>query len=326
MAATATVLPFTPLTAQFDQIIQRDTMTNSTFTSGASFSKLAFLITRSALHVGCGEALGDVDQPVARQPGTQMPYIPGQALKRSCKDHAGLDTEQLALLFGNDQGRAGHLAPQDASLLLLPVASGRGGQAWVTSPSLLISYFRKASACGAPSGPWPSTSPQEGEVVLADSGSPLLDGTGPQSAVQLGAYRLSTSAPSKDWASSLGLLVSQAFASEDPQWQALVLARTVVVHDDMMLSLAKQLDVCTRNVIGDDGVAINLWREESVPEDSVFYTPLVAHAADSTGQRHGLKAAQQWLSARAERPLMLQVGGNASLGQGWMRLHLGRKA
>lgn len=301
-------------------------MTNSPLTSSASFSKLAFLITRSALHVGCGEAVGDIDQPVARQPGTQMPYIPGQALKRSSKDHAGLDTDQQALLFGNDQGRPGHLAPQDASLLLLPVASGRGGQAWVTSPSLLISYLRKASACGAPGGSWPTNFPQEGEVALADPASPLLDGAGPQSSVQLGEYRLASSAASAAWASSLTALVEQAFASEDPQWQALVLARTVVVHDDMMLSLAKRLDVRTRNAIGDDGVAINLWREESVPEDSVFYSPLVAHAADSSGERLGLKAAQQWLAALAEEPLMLQVGGNASLGQGWMRLHLGRNA
>lgn len=301
-------------------------MTKNPLISSASFSALAFLITRSALHVGCGEAVGDIDQPIARQPGTQMPYIPGQALKRSSKDHAVLSADQQVLLFGNDQGRPGHLAPQDASLLLLPVASGRGGQAWVTSPSLLISYFRKASACGVALGPWPHSFPQESEVMLADPVSPLLEHTASQRVVQLGEYRLSVAVSSADWIATLTALVHQAFASEDPHWQALVLARTVVVHDDMMLSMAKRLDVRTRNAIGDEGVAVNLWREESVPEDSVFYTPLVAHAADSSGQRLGLKAALQWLDTLAAEPLLLQVGGNASLGQGWLRLHLGAAA
>jgi CRISPR/Cas system CMR subunit Cmr4 (Cas7 group RAMP superfamily) len=188
---------------------------------------------------------------------------------------------------------------------------------------LLSAFIRKAAQSGMAVGDCLAEGPTPAEVWLATPDSPLLIDGPTSPAVQLGEYRLSAQQASDPLRRMLGEIIAQAFADEPASWQTLVLKRTVLVHDNQMLALAERLDVRTRNAVGDDGTAANLWREECVPEDSVFHTTLNACPVDSSGASAGLEAVDAWLQKLAGHPLLLQLGGNASLGQGWMRLHLG---
>ncbi len=123
-----------------------------------------FLMTVDPVHVGTGGArLGRVDNPIVREPGTNLPKIPGSSLhgvirtyaahrygKPQCagqgqeregrEGHCGRPTCPICYTFGyardREGGRAGVVAIGDARILLFPVYS-MVGPVWVTSPSAL---------------------------------------------------------------------------------------------------------------------------------------------------------------------------------------------
>ncbi len=121
-----------------------------------------FLMTVDPVHVGTGGArLGRVDNPIVREPGTNLPKIPGSSLhgvirtyaahrygKPQCagqgqqegRKHCGRPTCPICYTFGyardREGGRAGVVAIGDARILLFPVYS-MVGPVWVTSPSAL---------------------------------------------------------------------------------------------------------------------------------------------------------------------------------------------
>ena len=121
-----------------------------------------FLMTVDPVHVGTGGArLGRVDNPIVREPGTNLPKIPGSSLhgvirtyaahrygKPQCagqgqqegRQHCGRPTCPICYTFGyardREGGHAGVVAIGDARILLFPVYS-MVGPVWVTSPTAL---------------------------------------------------------------------------------------------------------------------------------------------------------------------------------------------
>lgn len=122
------------------------------------------LMTLDPVHVGTGGyRLGRVDLSIAREPGTNLPKIPGTSLagaarsyaamryeKLQCagqgggdrpeKQHCGLNACPICYTFGNirgtEGGNAGAVGLADAQLLLCPVHS-MAGPIWVTTKSRL---------------------------------------------------------------------------------------------------------------------------------------------------------------------------------------------
>ena len=105
-------------------------------------TKIFHLHALSALHVGTGQGVGVVDLPIARAKATNLPLVPGSALKGVLRDEAqsqlGLKDDQIRSLFGPDNtvedSHAGALALGDAHLLLLPIRSFAGTVA-LSAPS-----------------------------------------------------------------------------------------------------------------------------------------------------------------------------------------------
>ena len=123
-----------------------------------------FLMTVDPVHVGTGGArLGRVDNPIVREPGTNLPKIPGSSLhgvirtyaahrygKPQCagqgqeregrKGHCGRPTCPICYTFGyardREGGRAGVVAIGDARILLFPVYS-MVGPVWVSTVAVL---------------------------------------------------------------------------------------------------------------------------------------------------------------------------------------------
>ena len=69
-------------------------------------TKIFHLHALSALHVGTGQGVGVVDLPIARAKATNLPLVPGSALKGVLRDEAAqqwkLDGQQIKSLFGPD--------------------------------------------------------------------------------------------------------------------------------------------------------------------------------------------------------------------------------
>lgn len=119
------------------------------------------LMTLDAVHVGTGGyRLGRVDLSIAREPGTNLPKIPGTSLAGAARSYAAMRYEKpqcagqggkdkghcaeascpICYTFGNirgaEGGNAGTVSLADAQLLLLPVHS-MVGPVWVTTKSRL---------------------------------------------------------------------------------------------------------------------------------------------------------------------------------------------
>lgn len=138
-------------------------------------SKILFVFTRTSLHVGAGESVSAIDQPVQRERHTGLPIIPGSTLKGSFADHweANLtedkkkflrveteetkgdkpeivikDAKDSAWLFGSNNDKAsftGAIQFGEARLLAFPIRSAKGSFAWITSPIILRRALRDAA-------------------------------------------------------------------------------------------------------------------------------------------------------------------------------------
>jgi len=80
-------------------------------------------------------------------------------------------------------------------------------------------------------------------------------------------------------------------------------------HDDDLKSLCHELPVIARNNL-ENGISQNLWYEEVVPRESVFYS-FVTYGA---GETHTL-----WNNLNSGN-LLLQVGGSATIGYGLCKI------
>jgi CRISPR-associated protein Cmr4 len=123
-----------------------------------------FYRTLEPVHIGSGGyRLGRVDNSICREPGTNLPKIPGTSLAGAARAYAamalgkpqaagqqrGMKPEDrvncpILFVFGsaadNDTGQAGKVAFGDAHIVFFPVATMRG-PVWVTTPQLLKRYF-----------------------------------------------------------------------------------------------------------------------------------------------------------------------------------------
>jgi CRISPR-associated protein Cmr4 len=274
------------------------------------------MLAETAIHPGSGRSSGFVDLPVARESTTQYPVIVGSSLKGALKDYAreiwpDNNTEsggkkeremkpEVARLFGRQES-AGNLVVSDAKLLLLPVRSLTGHYRWATCPYLLERIRRDAQRTRYETmmnGLKISAKPEKGKVLANKNDNIYLEER---------EFQVSGK-------------IEESFINE---------IKKLVVHDDTANRLNEQLiilndddfywfasyglQISARNVLDvDTKESKNLWYEETLPLDSLFYTLLFFRKDDT------LKDAVPLLKDLK----YLQVGGNETVGQGWFAMKL----
>ncbi|MEW6574129.1 MAG: type III-B CRISPR module RAMP protein Cmr4 [Bacillota bacterium] len=256
------------------------------------------LLAETSLHPGTGQVVGAVDLPVAREKPTDYPVIVGSSLKGALRDRAEQawrgEDERIKKIFG-DPDKAGAVAVTDARLLLLPVRSLSGHYKWVTCPYLLERYQRDGELAGMTAG-ISVPRPEKGRAVANQGqGQLFLE----ELSFEVAAFDLT---PVFE---AVSPLIRHASVRER------LSGGLVVVNDDEFAYFARHsLAVNARNVLDDDTkTSKNLWYEETLPPDSLFYALLFARP----GQDDALSSLAEILK---ERPY-LQVGGNETVGQGW---------
>src|SRR6185437_9327974 len=122
----------------------------------------------TALHPGSGQSIGTIDQPVAREGGTNFPFVPGSSRKGSTKaDLREAKTAGLDDIFGVPNAQGGALFG-DIRLLLLPIRSSTSAYKWATCPLLLERFHRDRALCGMPSNFAIPTAIQPGTALSFD--------------------------------------------------------------------------------------------------------------------------------------------------------------
>lgn len=263
---------------------------------------LGFL-AESAIHCGAGRSAGIIDLPVAREAATDYPFVPGSGVKGALRDRAErLGRADVNELFGRED-HAGKLLLSDARLLLLPVRSLTGSYRWVTSPLLLERYRRDCARCGLPA--------KLSAVRVASTGDApgaLAPGRG---TLYLEERELTiTGACPSEVIEAIGPLVRH----DDTRKR--IASQLVIVGDDELAWFCRYaVPVQARNVLDKDGSkrSKNLWYEESLPQDTLLYT--LAMARDDAAQ----DAVTEMFP---DRDPYLQLGGNETVGQGWVAVAL----
>jgi CRISPR-associated protein Cmr4 len=250
-----------------------------------TLSKPAFLHCLSSLHAGTGQGLDDIDQPIAREAGTSLPYVPGSSIRGRLRDHFH-GHPYLIDLFGPDSqnasDHAGALTILPARLLLLPVAALAESFVYVTSPIALSRFVTLLNLASISTTTAPAVPVMAADTALLSE--PSLATTflsSPhllvhQLALPIVNQQDGTNA-ARAWAN---YIAERLFPGTDDVWRRLFIPRLAIVDDANFTFLAKYATEVTTHVKIDDqtGTAEDhkLWYQENLPAETVLVTLLSA--------------------------------------------------
>ena len=268
------------------------------------------LLAETPVHPGAGSGMGVVDLPVAREASTDYPVVVGSSLKGALRDKAegavaaeAIEADVVQDRFGSPE-HAGDLLVSDGRLLLLPVRSLTTSFRWVTCRHLLERYRRDLGrAVLDPRPDIPDTNDvKRGEVLAAGDGSLFLEER--QFTIR--------GAPTDDLVNAIAPCVLH-----DETRRRLGERIAVLDDDDFAWFVRYGLCIQARNVLDDDGSkrSRNLWYEETLPPDTVMYALVM-------GRSDGVLETLDTLFPETDP--YLQVGGNETVGQGWLAVRVRR--
>lgn len=255
------------------------------------------LLAETSLHPGAGQDTGFVDLPVARESATDYPVIVGSSFKGALLDKARshkVDPADRDWIFGK-QEHSGSLLVSDVRLVLLPVRSLTSHYKWVTCPHLIERLQRDLRRGEIEASEVASFSPEKGRYLGGGSLPLFLEerqfthgGDLPTGLIEM-----------------LANLICHRETRERLRNQVIVLS-----NDDFAWFARFGLSVNARNVLHPEKkTSQNLWYEESIPPDSVFYS-LLADRRDGRALEH--------VQSLFKQQPYIQVGGNETIGQGWL--------
>jgi len=124
-------------------------------------TRLVFYYATSPVHMGAGQAVGAIDNPIQREVHTGHPLIAGSGIKGALRHHLkrawnGDADGMLTRLFGPDRNNAsdhaGAVSFSDAAIVAFPVRCPRRAFVYATCPTALARLGRAAAIAGVACG------------------------------------------------------------------------------------------------------------------------------------------------------------------------------
>ena len=263
-------------------------------------SKFYFVKCLTNLHMGSGDInFNVVDNEVQRDPVTGYPTMFSSGIKGALREHFESNHSELTVdIFGSaldkkksDESQPGNLRFLTANMLLLPVRASAGSKLYylVTTKTILRDFATMYETVNGR------------KVEFAE-------------ALQKLEANKAYAAGSMHTAGIDGIEYSGADRLK-PIPDAIVKFFKTVADTDKLLIVPDQdartlsLPVSARNQL-DNGISKNLWYEEVVPHESVFYLAVL-----SNGTETGDKALDSFDKA-VKTDRLFQFGGNATIGYG----------
>ena len=291
-------------------------------------TRIFHLHALSALHVGTGQGVGAVDLPIARSRATNLPLVPGSALKGVLRDEAKekwhVSENDIQALFGADSQadkdniHASAAAFGDAHLLLLPIRSFAGTVAFATCPFILQRYARDVRGILPESPKVPA---------LKDSASvpdnTVLRVSGSQIALEDLDIDSETGTEAKQWAEHIAAAVYPENTANSEAWREQLCQRFIILPDSTFSFLADTATEIRMRIRIDRETRIvkegALWSEENLPAESVLYGIL---AIDKSRHSRNAKSADELSALIPAGETQIQIGGKHTVGRGLCRLVL----
>ncbi len=279
-------------------------------------ANLLFVHALSPLHAGTGQGVGVIDLPVAREKSTGLPYLPGSSVKGTLRDMCPTDRRDRIFGPGAEQEDKyqGSIIFSDQRLLLLPVRSLAGTFAWVTSPFILTRFVRDAKNAnigGVPGFASGVESPER--CIVCETGCRLV--LNDEVILEDLDLKADKSPDAQAWAAWLGAKIFQ----DDGEWQAILIGRFAIVHDQVMTFLLDTAtEITARIKLLEDAKTVKkggLWYEEALPAETILSGLVV-----STPLKSKEEEISEMLTSLAGKPA--QFGGKATVGRGLCRLQI----
>lgn len=289
--------------------------------------KLLFIYVESPLHAGTGKGMGAVDLPIQREKTTGYPIIQASSIKGKLRSEArgAIDEPLLSVIFGSEEpgenSYAGALAVGDARLLLFPVRSLSGVFAWVTSLDALARFKRDAKLADL-TFDWtlPEVGPTEDQA--------WINGTSLGDPVVLEEFNFTRDTSHANLVMSIGVSLAEEALPSTPEykyWRDNLPLKLCILHEDAFRDFVQygtevqthvKLDPVKKTAAGK-----MLWTSESLPADSLLYSPLLAsRSRNSSFIKSGadiLIEVQSFLGNECQRT---NLGGDETTGQGLVSL------
>ena len=283
---------------------------------------ILYLFTRTPLHVGSGDSVGAIDQPIQRERHTRYAIIPGSSIKGVLRDHfnhafktdedraAKRDAAEVLDIFGKDnkQGdnknfEAGKVAFGEAQLVAFPVRSAKGSFALATS-ALALSRLKRDAGLSL-------TVPEAPKDNTCLAGDKLIITRNNEKGVVLEEYRFDVqgSFPA-EWEKHLSTALDDAVLGG-------AIGRFVLLSDGDFSHFAENACQVSQHVrINDDSGTADgggLFNEETVPSEALFAATLTKLRDPKSGSLVFDKLKQEQL---------IQFGGNGTTGLGFCTMKL----
>lgn len=280
-----------------------------------------FLYAVSPVHMGAGQAVDVIDNPIQRERHTGHPSFAGSGIKGAVRhnfESLGGSKEDIDRLLGpaSDKGdglHAGAVSFGDAQLVALPIRSLKGGFVYATCPQALARAQRLLRLTGVDAD-WPMLSVAESAVLLTNPN--LLSGD--KLHLEAFEYRAETS---QELAAIASELAEKALPdnAEYEFFRDKLTDDLVVLSDTDFAYFAKHAMLVEPHVriVPETGTAKDggLFYTENLPPESIMIAPLMASQTRTGKTELDALEVLGLIKQRLDGKL-LQIGGDATTGRG----------
>lgn len=279
-------------------------------------AKIVYCHALTPVHSGTGQAVAVIDLPIAREKATGFPIIPASSFKGVLRDRFNGES-WCDWAFGRapkegddkDQGQGGAITFTDLRILCLPVRSFYGTFAYATCPLILTRMKRDLDALGAtaPFSDWPNVQDGNDQMRAALTDKSLLKHT--DNKVYLEDLDL---IPLDTDSGAAANAIGNAVFDEDNEKADFINRFAIVSNATFNFLSETATEISARVSLETDTKTVKkgqLWYEEAVPAETIFYGLLVQ---GQPSDQHGLH------QLKVDKPI--QIGGNATVGRGLCRV------
>jgi CRISPR-associated protein Cmr4 len=281
-----------------------------------------FLYAVSPVHMGAGQAVGVIDNPIQRERHTGHPCFAGSGIKGAVRHgftSIGGDEKYIDRLFGPDAGsndlHAGAVSFGDAQLVALPVRSLKGGYVYATCPQALSRAQRLLNLIGITTD-WPMLSVSEGDCLIANPA--LLSGNNLHLEAFEYAAKVSQDLPkvSEDLATkAMPADAAYAYFRDKLKTDLVVLSDTDFAYfSENAMLVEPHVRIDEKTGTASDG---GLFYTENLPPESLLVAAMLA-SQTRTGKKDDRMDAME-VHTKIKTVLngkLLQIGGDVTTGRG----------
>ncbi|MFC4621982.1 type III-B CRISPR module RAMP protein Cmr4 [Comamonas nitrativorans] len=282
-----------------------------------------FLYAVSPVHMGAGQAIDVIDNPIQRERHTRHPSFAGSGIKgavRHSYESLGGRREDIDRLLGPDSNssnlHAGAVSFGDAQLVALPVRSLKGGYVYATCPQALARAQRLLALTGKQAD-WQIPTVDDGACLFCNPA--LLSGD--KLHLEAFEYSATESSSVKAIAADLATRALPVGASHD-FFRSKLAADLVVLSDTDFGYFAEHAMLVEPHVCIDEktGTAKDggLFYTENLPPESLLIAPLMA-SKTRTGKDRDEELPAEAVLGQIKTLIdgrLLQIGGDATTGRG----------